>query len=54
MITGLSVAIIPYSTFVRGKLSIKNKYVSKHLGFQNTLRGGNKIYFNIQGNNKAI
>ena len=35
---GLSLAIIPYSTFLRTKLFIKNKHNSKHQGFGNTLK----------------
>ena len=36
------------------KRGLKNKHVSKHKGFQCTLRIDNKIYYNIQGNLSAI
>ena len=47
-ITSSLLTLIPYSTFLRKKLCIKNKRVSKHYGFQNTLNVDNKIYSNIQ------
>ena len=43
MITGVLVALIPYSTFLRRKSYIK-KHVSKFQGIQNTLRVGNEIF----------
>ena len=41
---GLSYAIIPYSTFLRTKLFIKNKH-SKHQGFGNTLKSSRREKF---------
>ena len=48
--TGLSLALIPYSTFLRRELCMPNKHTSNHQGFGKTLGVGNKTYFNIQGN----
>ena len=49
-ITSLSLALIPYPTFLSRKSCINSKHFSKHQGCQNALRVVNKIYFNIQGN----
>ena len=42
--TNLLPSLFTYSTFLRRKLCIKNKHVSKHQGFQNTLGAYSNIF----------